>query len=237
MPLRAIFRRAIDLELVTVNPTAGLALPQDGGRRERFATAAELGLLLARTAGRATEPLWATAAYAGLRRGELMALRWSDVDLGAGVIHVNRSHNPEVGIHRRAEEPRGHASCADPARASRLPRRAQHARPPGPAARLRPLGARRTTPRTRRPVQRQRPQPARAKSLGRPRARADHAPRMPPHIRVADDRRRRKSESAPDLPRPQLDHDDLRPLRAPDAGRRGRIRESASSATSTSKPH
>jgi integrase len=26
-----------------------------------------------------------------------MALRWSEVDLGAGVIHVNRSHNPESG--------------------------------------------------------------------------------------------------------------------------------------------
>ena len=96
MPLRAIFRRAIDLELVAVNPTAGLALPQDGGRRERFATAAELGLLLAVLPAR-DRPVWATAAYAGLRRGELMALRWSDVDLGAGVIHVKRSHNPEVG--------------------------------------------------------------------------------------------------------------------------------------------
>jgi integrase len=96
MPLRAIFRHAIDLELVTVNPTAGLALPQDRGRRERFATAAELGVLLTALPVR-DRPLWATAAYAGLRRGELMALRWSEVDLGAGVIHINRSHNPEVG--------------------------------------------------------------------------------------------------------------------------------------------
>ena len=28
-------------------------------------------------------PLWATAMYAGLRRGELRALRWEDVDLAA----------------------------------------------------------------------------------------------------------------------------------------------------------
>lgn len=96
MPLRAIFRHAIDLELVAVNPTAGLVMPHDRGRRERFATAAELGLLLGVLPVR-DRPVWATAAYAGLRRGELMALRWSDVDLGAGVIHVNRSHNPEVG--------------------------------------------------------------------------------------------------------------------------------------------
>lgn len=29
--------------------------------------------------------------YAGLRRGELLALPWEDVDLAAGVIHVERS--------------------------------------------------------------------------------------------------------------------------------------------------
>ncbi len=96
MPLRAIFRWGLDLELINLNPTSGLALPHDGGRRERFATAAELGVLLDALPPR-DRALWATAAYAGLRRGELMALRWSEVDLGAGVIHVNRSHNPESG--------------------------------------------------------------------------------------------------------------------------------------------
>src|SRR4051794_39532382 len=34
--------------------------------------------------------LFATAIYAGLRRGELTALRWADVDLAAGVIRVRR---------------------------------------------------------------------------------------------------------------------------------------------------
>src|SRR5436189_6466253 len=32
--------------------------------------------------------------YAGLARDELMALRWEDVDLKAGVIHVWRSWDP-----------------------------------------------------------------------------------------------------------------------------------------------
>ena len=34
--------------------------------------------------------LWATATYAGLRRGELQALRWSDLDLAGGLIRVAR---------------------------------------------------------------------------------------------------------------------------------------------------
>jgi integrase len=34
--------------------------------------------------------LWAAALYAGLRRGELRGLRWQDVDLAKGVLHVER---------------------------------------------------------------------------------------------------------------------------------------------------
>ncbi len=37
--------------------------------------------------------LWATAMYAGLRRGELMALHWEDVDLASGLIRVERAYD------------------------------------------------------------------------------------------------------------------------------------------------
>lgn len=36
-------------------------------------------------------PAWRVLAYTGMRRGELLALRWRDVDLDAGRIHVRRS--------------------------------------------------------------------------------------------------------------------------------------------------
>jgi hypothetical protein len=36
--------------------------------------------------------------YAGLRRGALQALRWSDVDLAGGVIHVQRSWDAKEGF-------------------------------------------------------------------------------------------------------------------------------------------
>jgi len=38
----------------------------------------------------ADKGLWATAFYAGLRRGELIGLQPEDVDLANGVIHVRR---------------------------------------------------------------------------------------------------------------------------------------------------
>jgi integrase len=39
----------------------------------------------------ATSVLLTTAIYSGPRAGELQALRWTDIDLAAGVIRVDRS--------------------------------------------------------------------------------------------------------------------------------------------------
>jgi integrase len=65
---------------IVVNPTAGLELPAARGRRERIAPPEECATLLAALQDR-DRALWATAMYAGLRRGELMALRIDDIDL------------------------------------------------------------------------------------------------------------------------------------------------------------
>ena len=41
--------------------------------------------------------LWATALYAGLWRGELQGLRWSDVDFERGVVRVERGWDRVAG--------------------------------------------------------------------------------------------------------------------------------------------
>jgi integrase len=51
---------------------------------------AELGRLLDYMASNELGPLFETIASTGLRRGEALALRWSDVDLDVGVVHVRR---------------------------------------------------------------------------------------------------------------------------------------------------
>ena len=62
-------------------------MPSGGERRERFATPAEAKALIA-AVPKQDRAVWATAFYAGLRRGELMALRDQAVDLEAGEIRV-----------------------------------------------------------------------------------------------------------------------------------------------------
>ena len=60
--------------------------------------------------------LWATALYAGLRRGELRALRWEHVDL------VNRRINVREAMSEKDE-------ITPPKDARRHPASADHARP------------------------------------------------------------------------------------------------------------
>ncbi len=90
LPVRAIYKRAIARGDVAVNPTSDLEMPAVRGGRDRISTPEECAQLLDALPERRDRALWATAMYAGLRRGELMALRREDIDLGAGVIHVCR---------------------------------------------------------------------------------------------------------------------------------------------------
>jgi integrase len=92
MPLRVIFRRAVEDGDLAVNPCTHLRLPAVRGRRERIASPNEAQRLLAALPER-DRAIWATALYAGMRRGELMALRWEDIDLAGGVIRVERAYD------------------------------------------------------------------------------------------------------------------------------------------------
>ncbi len=87
LPVRAIYRQALERGEIVVNPCDKLRLPRSDRRRDRIADPSEGASLIAATSPD-DRPLWATAMYAGLRRGEIQALRACDVDLAAGLLRV-----------------------------------------------------------------------------------------------------------------------------------------------------
>lgn len=96
--IQAFFRREIDRERLAYNPSERIDLPTPGsGRPRRIVSAPEAAELL-EVLRPADRPIWATAFYAGLRRGELQALRVRDVDLQANLINVERGWDQEEGV-------------------------------------------------------------------------------------------------------------------------------------------
>lgn len=97
-PVQAFYRWAIDRDDLTANPSEGVRVPvAEDKRPKRIATASEAAALLA-VLPKEIRPVWATAFYSGLRRGELQALRACDIDLGASLIRVERGWDQEEGV-------------------------------------------------------------------------------------------------------------------------------------------
>jgi integrase len=94
--LRAVLRRALKDDELQSNPLEYLELPAAGQPRERAATPEEAAALLDPLPDE-DRALWATAFYAGLRRGELRALRCSDFNEGLTEIHVQRGWDDREG--------------------------------------------------------------------------------------------------------------------------------------------
>ncbi|MGE3795693.1 MAG: tyrosine-type recombinase/integrase [Dehalococcoidia bacterium] len=97
LPLRVIYRRALRSGDVPASPLDHLDLPAVRGTRERIASPAE-ALALVSALQERDRAIWATALYAGLRLGEIKALRVDDVDLERGIISVERSWDPVEGV-------------------------------------------------------------------------------------------------------------------------------------------
>ena len=96
MPVRAICRYALERDQLAANPTSNLRLPAANTRRERAASPQEVAALIEALPAD-DQPLWWCTALAGLRRGELRAMRWRDVDFSENVIAVSRSWDDKEG--------------------------------------------------------------------------------------------------------------------------------------------
>jgi integrase len=95
--LHGIFRHAVGQEWTDRNPVAGIEHPGDGDRTYdlRALSVEELEAVIRAVPDDYLGPLdrllYVTAAMTGMRKGELQALRWMDLDWSARVIRVRRS--------------------------------------------------------------------------------------------------------------------------------------------------
>lgn len=85
--LRRALADAVEDRLLARNPAAG-AHKQPEGREAAYWTLDELRAFYRHVADDRLLPLWRLAGFTGLRRGELVDLRWRDVDLDAGQLHL-----------------------------------------------------------------------------------------------------------------------------------------------------
>jgi integrase len=86
--LRAILDTAVRDGAISRNPASLVARPKVAHREAMFLSPAEVRQLLAAMAETRFGPLVELLVRTGLRRGEALALRWSDVDLTAGLVRV-----------------------------------------------------------------------------------------------------------------------------------------------------
>ena len=82
---------AVELELVGRNAAAKpRGLPPAKRPAPRAWSGEQLGAFLAATSGDRLAPVWRLLAATGCRRGEVLGLRWSEVDLDAGTATIVR---------------------------------------------------------------------------------------------------------------------------------------------------
>jgi integrase len=94
-PLSRLLVHAQRRGIIAINPISKLERserPRVGRREQRILNREEIGRLLESAAPR-YRTLLATAIFSGLRQGELLGLRWRDIDLAEEVIHVRSALN------------------------------------------------------------------------------------------------------------------------------------------------
>jgi integrase len=91
--LHGIFKRAAKLSGIAHNPAADVELLRVAARCDIEVFSPQEVMALVRAAADAQDAaIYLTAAFTGLRRGELIALRWRDVDLPAFLVRVRASY-------------------------------------------------------------------------------------------------------------------------------------------------
>lgn len=111
------FRAAVRQGIVPGNPTEKVDAPAPRRKPLETLTGTEAKKLLAAAVDESYGPLWVLALTSGMRQGEILALRWRDVDLEVGVVHVREGKTAKsrrtVPLTQVARDALGEAGAPD----------------------------------------------------------------------------------------------------------------------------
>ena len=91
------YNLAIEQHLVTKNPTQGCALPKVEHKEMRTLTSDQLSAFFREARDSGVYELYYLDLATGLRRGELLGLKWTDIDLDRGVLKIQRAISRQNG--------------------------------------------------------------------------------------------------------------------------------------------
>lgn len=103
--IHGCLKHAVKWGLLTRNVADAVDAPRPQRREHSALIPEQIGVLLKSVEGHPLEMIVQLAIGTGLRRGEILALSWDDVDLDAGVIRVRRSLVP-TKAGNRVQEPK-----------------------------------------------------------------------------------------------------------------------------------
>lgn len=93
--LRSMYNRAIEWKKVSDNPCKTVKLFKENNQRLRYLEKEEIKRLLDNCSGHIKD-IVTIALFTGMRRGEILNLKWTDCDFQREVIRLTRTKNSEV---------------------------------------------------------------------------------------------------------------------------------------------
>ncbi len=88
--ISSVLNCAVEQRLIPANPTKGCVLPKLERKEMNILPLESLGTFFEEARHSGVFELYYIDLATGLRRGELLGLKWSDIDLDKGIIHVRR---------------------------------------------------------------------------------------------------------------------------------------------------
>jgi len=89
--LHRAFKKAVTDGLLARNPCDGVDSPSPEGYEPTIYTEEQFSALMGKLKGHRMEAIVLLAGMCGLRRGELLGLKWEDIDFNKGIIHVKEN--------------------------------------------------------------------------------------------------------------------------------------------------